>query len=170
MSVFQRLTCAMVATATVLLSTVTADAFLGSGSSAYTIRGDRGGQIITYALRMKKMERAGNDVRFAGRCSSACTLFLALPRSRVCITPSASFGFHLPYGASAKGNRFARDYLVSKYPAWVRAWIARNGGLTNNMKTMDYAFAAKHLPACDMPRFNVRSDRHIHMASHSMLP
>lgn len=113
-----------------------------------TILGDRGGEVIRYALRVKKAEKAGQSVRFAGRCDSACTLFLSMPRSRTCITPRASFGFHLPYGASPRGNQLAASYMMRKYPGWVRNWIAANGGLSRHVKTMNYEYASRYLPAC----------------------
>jgi len=117
-------------------------------SSPKTIRADRGGEVITYAIRMKEMEESGRRVRFSGRCDSACTLYLALPSSQICITQRASFGFHLPYGASARGNRVAANYMVRQYPRWVKSWIMNNGGLGKRIKRMDYAHASKYLPTC----------------------
>jgi hypothetical protein len=109
---------------------------------------DRGGEIITYALRMKKLERAGSSVRFSGRCDSACTLYLALPSSKACLTHNAAFGFHLPYGASPRGNKVAAQYLLRNYPGWVRNWINANGGLTSGIKTMRYEYASKFIKPC----------------------
>lgn len=117
--------------------------------STVTIRNDRGGYVINYALKMKRMERDGKNVRFAGPCDSACTLFLALPKSKTCVMPGASFGFHLPYGSSRRGNRFAADYLLSSYPGWVRSWLRDNGGLTSRIKVMNYNSIRGHLPACE---------------------
>lgn len=114
-----------------------------------TIAGDRGGQVIQYALRAKKMEKEGRQVRFAGRCASACTLYLSMSRDLTCVTPGASFGFHLPYGASPRGNRIATEYLMRSYPGWVRNWIRANGGLTHHIKTMDYSYASKYLQSCN---------------------
>jgi hypothetical protein len=119
-----------------------------AGRSVVTIRNDSGGRIIDYALRSKKLERAGSMVRFAGRCDSACTLLLALPRSRVCITREASFGFHLPYGSSPRGNRIAAGYMIRSYPSWATSWLRDSGGLTNRMKRMDYDRLRRHLAMC----------------------
>lgn len=121
---------------------------LPSTPSPITIRNDRGGQVIHYALRMLRAKEAGRPVRFSGRCNSACTLFLALPRGKTCVSPSASFGFHLPYGASRRGNQVAAQYLLSSYPGWVRSWISDQGGLTGRIKTMNYAYASRFLPTC----------------------
>jgi hypothetical protein len=112
---------------------------------------DRGGEIITYALKMKKLERSGSSVRFSGRCDSACTLYLALS-DRACLTRGAAFGFHLPYGSSARGNRVAAEYLVRNYPGWVRSWIRANGGLTSGIKTMRYDYASKFIKPCEDSR------------------
>ena len=119
-----------------------------AASPAVTIANDPGGTIIDYAVRVKNRERTGTAVRFAGRCDSACTLHLGLPRSKTCIMPGASFGFHLPYGSSPRANREAAAYLMKSYPEWVRAWIRSKGGLGHQVKTMDYAYASTHLRAC----------------------
>jgi hypothetical protein len=117
----------------------------------HTIRGDRGGVVIDYAIRVQKLRRAGGYVKFAGRCDSACTLFLSMPKSKTCIAPGAQFGFHLPYGVSERGNRVAARYLMKNYPTWVRAWIQRNGGLRSQIRTMTYAEASRHMPTCASP-------------------
>jgi hypothetical protein len=46
-----------------------------------------------------------------------------IPRSRICVTPQASFGFHLARLAQATAT------LWSGYPADIRAWINQHGGL-----------------------------------------
>lgn len=119
------------------------------GQNTINISGDRGGKIIHYALRVKKAERSGKKVRFRGSCSSACTLYLSLPRSQTCISRGAKFRFHLPYGASARGNRVAASYMRRSYPGWVRSWINRNGGLTRKLITMDYAYASRYMRPCE---------------------
>jgi len=125
-----------------------AQAFPFSGFRGLTIRGDRGGQVIQYALQMKRLERSGSKVRFAGRCDSACTLYLALPRSQTCVMSGATFGFHLPYGVSREGNRIAANYMMRNYPGWVKSWIRANGGLNGRIKTMSYSYARQYLPTC----------------------
>lgn len=115
----------------------------------YTIRGDSGGVILRYALRVKKMEKRGSFVRFAGRCDSACTLFLGMPKNKVCLTRGAYFRFHRPYGSTAKNNAIAARFMMRNYPGWVRSWINRNGGLTGRLKTMDYGYASQYLPKCN---------------------
>lgn len=65
------------------------------------------------------------------------------------LTPRASFGFHLPYGTSKRTNAIAAKYMLEQYPGWVRNWIARNGGLTNNIKRMGYAYASQYMKMCE---------------------
>jgi hypothetical protein len=119
-----------------------------TSEAATQISSDRGGQVIKYALRVLKLKRSGERVAITGRCASACTLHLSLPKHRMCISRNASFAFHLPYGSGRKGNRVAAAYLMRSYPKWVRSWIARQGGLTSRMITMKYGHASRYLPTC----------------------
>jgi hypothetical protein len=112
------------------------------------IGSDRGGYVVQYALRMLKLKQSGKPVQFAGSCQSACTIYLALPRSQTCIAPGSSFGFHAPYGSSSSGNRMARAYMLKSYPGWVRSWISSRGGLSSRVITMDYAYASKFMKPC----------------------
>ena len=113
-----------------------------------TIGNDRGGHVIKYALRMMKMRQSGANVKFNGRCDSACTLYLALPNSRTCATSNASFRFHLPSGTSQRGVQVARNYMMKNYPGWVRSWINQNGGLSNRLMTMNASYAQKFIGSC----------------------
>jgi hypothetical protein len=112
------------------------------------IGSDRGGYVVQYALRMLKLKQSGRPVQFAGSCQSACTIYLALPRSQTCIAPGSSFGFHAPYGSSLSGNRMARAYMLKSYPGWVRSWISSRGGLSSRVITMDYAYASRFMRPC----------------------
>ena len=114
-----------------------------------TISEDRGGHVILYALRMRKWLEKGTQVRFAGKCQSACTLYLGLSQEQTCITNGATFGFHSPYGVTAGANRVAQNYMMRSYPDWVRLWIDGKGGLTRQIKTMPYDYASIFLKPCD---------------------
>ena len=118
-------------------------------SNTVNIYRDSGGKVIKYALRAKKLAKAQTKVRFAGRCDSACTLYLSIPKRNLCIKPGATFGFHKAYGSTPRGNRTATAYLMKKYPTWVKKWIRDNGGLQSGIKRMDYAYASKYLPTCN---------------------
>lgn len=121
--------------------------FMTTNAFSYTISNDRGGTIISYQLKYLKLKDRNEKVKVIGRCESACTLVLQL--KNVCITRSARFGFHLPYdGTSGNTDRKAADFLTSRYPNWVRNWISLNGGLSKNMKYMEYSTARKYMKTC----------------------
>jgi len=100
------------------------------------------------AAREGELRAADEPVSLEGACDSACTLYLSLPVEQLCVTPHASFGFHLPYGVGARQNAVAANYLLSQYPDWVRQWIDGHGGLTHTIVRMEVDEVAKHLPLC----------------------
>ncbi|TRC94266.1 hypothetical protein FJV76_05210 [Mesorhizobium sp. WSM4303] len=117
-------------------------------ANAETVSGNPGGQIVTFALHVAKLRAADEPVHFDGACDSACTLYLSLPVEQLCVTPRASFGFHLPYGVGARENTVAANYLLSQYPDWVRQWIDEHGGLSHTLVRMEADEVAMHLPIC----------------------
>jgi hypothetical protein len=148
MSKFTRVASIATLGAAVVLGSISNSMALPRQSAPHVVRNDSGGYIIDYAIKWKRMEQQQRAVRFDGRCDSACTLFLAMPASRACLTAKARFGFHLPFGSSPRGNRVAAAYLMNSYPAWVRTWINANGGLTNQLKVMPYEYARQHIATC----------------------
>jgi hypothetical protein len=87
---------------------------------------DHGGSVAQYDSRWARLAARGVSVKIVGPCQSACTVLLGhIPRSRICVTPNASFGFHLAKLASAT------ETLRHAYQADIRSWIDRHGGLTN---------------------------------------
>ncbi|MEP6565760.1 MAG: hypothetical protein ABJB10_11535 [Mesorhizobium sp.] len=117
-------------------------------ANAETVRRNPGGQIVTFALHVAELRAADEPVHFDGACDSACTLYLSLPAEQLCVTPRASFGFHLPYGIGVKQNAFAANYLLSQYPDWVRQWVDEHGGLSHTIMRMGADEVAMHLPIC----------------------
>jgi hypothetical protein len=86
-----------------------------------------GGSVARYNARWAGLAARGVNVRIVGPCQSACTVLLGhIPRSRICVTPNASFGFHLARLQSAT------DMLRNAYQPDIRAWIDRRGGLSRN--------------------------------------
>ena len=66
---------------------------------------DRGGQIGQYLQSFAMLRSSGENVVIDGNCLSACTLVLGLiPRSRICATPRARFGFHAAWMPDAAGH------------------------------------------------------------------
>jgi len=85
-----------------------------------------GGSVAAYDAEWAGHARAGASVRIVGPCQSACTVLLRhIPRSRICVTPEASFGFHLARLPQATAT------VWSGYPGDVKAWINAHGGLTH---------------------------------------
>ncbi|RWX69820.1 hypothetical protein EN780_05140 [Mesorhizobium sp. M4B.F.Ca.ET.089.01.1.1] len=117
-------------------------------AKAETVGDNPGGQIISFALHVAELRAADEQVSFEGACDSACTLYLSLPVEQLCVSPRASFGFHLPYGVGGRQNAAAANYLISQYPDWVRQWIEEHGGLSHTIVRMEADEVAKHLPLC----------------------
>lgn len=89
------------------------------------ISDDHGGLLSAYQMQWATLGSQGVKVRIAGPCVSACTVLLGyIPRKSICVTSSASLGFHL-----ATTDYATRD-LLSAYPADLRLWIEQHGGLT----------------------------------------
>lgn len=102
---------------------------------------DHGGYVEEYKTKYQRIRARGERVIIDGICNSACTMvFGIVPMNKICVTPRASLGFHLAYydkawtlGIKVNSSEGTSD-LMSYYPQPVKAWISRNGGLTNEMK------------------------------------
>src|SRR5262245_64093079 len=80
------------------------------------------------------VRQSGQRVIIDGPCMLACTLVLsAIPEDRICVTPHAVLGFHAPRRLDQQGRLNeapeATQLITATYPAGVRAWIERKGGL-----------------------------------------
>jgi len=102
---------------------------------------DFGGLVEQYKAKYAKVRDRGERVIIDGICNSACTLVLGIvPLNRICATPRASLGFHQAYydkrwTAGLRVTSVAgTDELMSYYPPTVKAWLARKGGLSAEMK------------------------------------
>jgi hypothetical protein len=109
-----------------------------SASAMMLITSDRGGLISDYAERFSSARATGEWVVIDGACLSACTLVVGmLPRDRVYATSKAVLGFHSawrPTGDSGRVNSLvASQAMLEVYPAELRRWIARRGGLGTRM-------------------------------------
>jgi hypothetical protein len=94
-----------------------------------------GGSVGQYLDFFAKVRQSGERVVIDGPCLSACTLVLSsVPRKRVCVTSRAVLGFHAPFLVDDRGRTFRSREITqavnAAYPANVRAWIKRHGGLT----------------------------------------
>ena len=113
----------------------------GPAFAELRITRDHGGYVDQYKAKYAKLRDNGERVIIDGICNSACTLVLGIvPLNRICVTPKASLGFHQAYydkrwTAGLRVTSIAgTDELMSYYPASVKDWIGRQGGLSAQMK------------------------------------
>lgn len=118
-------------------------------ANEYVVRNNSGGYVAKFAIGMAKMKKQGTKVRFAGRCDSACTMYLGLPGKQTCISKGAYFRFHSPSARSSRTVAAAQRLMMARYPGWVRSWIASKGGLSRSLVTMDYGYASKFIGKCE---------------------
>ena len=126
-----RVACAALALALTLCSILPAAAdvrILASG----------GGAVGDYLNFFAKVKQSGERVVIDGPCLSACTLVLStVPRQRICVTSRAVLGFHAPYLVDQHGRTFhnakVTQTINAAYPASVRTWIKKNGGLSQKV-------------------------------------
>jgi hypothetical protein len=117
------------------------------------ITGDPGGPIIGYVERFEAPRASGEPVIIDGACLSACTLAIGmLPRGQVCATPNAVLGFHAAWRPTAnrgRGTSPVTQAMYEVYPANVREWIARRGGLSGRLILLKGRELAAMVPACE---------------------
>ena len=69
----------------------------------------------------------------------------------VCVTPRASFGFHMAQTLTPIGY-FSSDYwsryMMAYYPPEIREWIISKGGLTPELKILHGEELAALIPRC----------------------
>jgi hypothetical protein len=99
------------------------------------IEGSPGGEARTFLSFFEAVRMSGERVVIDGPCLSACTLALSiLPHNRICVTSRAILGFHAARAVDWFGNERwdpeATRVVDETYPAPVRQWIRRHGGLT----------------------------------------
>ena len=104
--------------------------------------------MVDYALRIIEFIETKRKVKFVGRCDSACTLFLGLPKSQMCIREGAYFRFHAPRGPTELAVQAVEAYMMRKYPKWVRSWINSQGGLSDQLITMNFDYASRFMQSC----------------------
>lgn len=88
-----------------------------------------GGQVQGTMKNISRVIRSRKRVVINGRCQSACTLFLSLGPSRVCITRRAELWFHQASYRSGKRSRYWTNAMLRLYPRKIRNYIRKRGGL-----------------------------------------
>jgi hypothetical protein len=98
-----------------------------------------GGMVEDYLRTFAQIRQSGERVIIDGPCLSACTLVLStIPKSRICVTRRAVLGFHAAQWVDPRTGRMSRApeatrIVTQTYPAGVRAWIKKRGGLTGKL-------------------------------------
>lgn len=126
---------------------------LASASAEVWIEGSPGGEATSFIDFFDELRQSHERVVIDGPCYSACTLVLAIvPRSRICVTPRAVFGFHAARAIDQYGREYpapeATRAVGAAYPAPIRKWIKRHGGLTRKPIFLGGRELAKIIPRC----------------------
>jgi hypothetical protein len=139
-----------------------------SASATMRIAEDRGGQIGHYLQAFAMLRSSGERVVVDGNCLSACTLVLGLiPRSHMCVTERARFGFHAAWMPDGDGrpvtSPMGTQALWKIYPDSVRRWISQHGGLSRKMIYLQGRELTGIVASCEpsTQRANVRSERRV---------
>jgi len=107
-----------------------------SAGADVRIRSSLGGAVEDYLRFFSRVRQTGERVIIDGPCFSACTLVLStIPKNRICVTSRAVLGFHAARWVDPRTGRMspapeATRIVTRSYPAGVRAWIKKRGGLT----------------------------------------
>ncbi|MDE2330431.1 MAG: hypothetical protein KGK16_06595 [Bradyrhizobium sp.] len=97
-----------------------------------------GGQVGPFLDLFERVRASGEIVVIDGPCMSACTLVLSVvPNDRICVTRRAVLGFHGARSMDRRGRLYAEpeasEAVLETYPAAVRGWIRRRGGLSSRL-------------------------------------
>lgn len=97
-----------------------------------------GGRVGPFLDLFEGIRNSGERVVIDGPCLSACTLVLSMvPNNRICVTRRAVLGFHAARSVDRSGRLYAEpeasQLVLQAYPAPVRNWISRRGGLSSRL-------------------------------------
>jgi len=112
-----------------------------------------GGEVSEYLRLFAAVRASGERVVIDGPCLSACTLLLStIPNNRICVTRRAVLGFHAARAVDRQGRVYAAPeatrVVAATYPAPVRSWIRRHGGLTSRLILLRGRELASIYPRC----------------------
>jgi hypothetical protein len=112
-----------------------------------------GGQVGPFLELFDRVRESGERVVIDGPCLSACTLVLsAVPSDHICVTRRAVLGFHAARSIDRRGRLYAEpeasQAVLEAYPAPVRGWISRRGGLTSRLLLLRGRELAAIYPTC----------------------
>jgi hypothetical protein len=117
------------------------------------ILGSPGGQVGPFLDMFDRISASGEAVVIDGPCISACTLVLSVvPNNRICVTRRAVLGFHGARSMDRRGRLHAEpvasEQVLEAYPAPVRSWIRRRGGLSSRLLLLRGRELAAIYPLC----------------------
>src|SRR3954462_9880104 len=126
---------------------------LPSARAEIRILASPGGQVGPFLELFERVRASGERVVIDGPCLSACTLVLALVQSeRICVTRRAILGFHAARSVDQRGRMYAEpeasQLVLEAYPAAVRDWIRRRGGLSSRLLLLRGRELAAIYPSC----------------------
>ncbi|GLH81645.1 hypothetical protein SSBR45G_65540 [Bradyrhizobium sp. SSBR45G] len=112
-----------------------------------------GGEVGSFLELFEKVRASGERVVIDGPCLSACTLVLSVvPEDRICVTRRAALGFHAARSVDRRGRTYAEpeasQIVLRTYPAPVRSWIVRRGGLTSRLLVLRGRDLKAMYPSC----------------------
>jgi hypothetical protein len=112
-----------------------------------------GGEVGPFLDLFESVRDTGECVVIDGPCLSACTLVLSVvPNDRICVTRRAVLGFHAARSIDRRGRMYAEpeasELVLEAYPAAVRGWISRRGGLTSHLLLLRGRELAAIYPRC----------------------
>jgi hypothetical protein len=112
-----------------------------------------GGPVGPFLDLFERVRASGERVVIDGPCLSACTLVLSIvPADRICVTRRAVLGFHAARSVDQVGRMYAEpeasELVLEAYPAAVRGWIRRRGGLTSRLLVLRGRELAAIYPSC----------------------
>jgi hypothetical protein len=137
----------------VMFTTIFLLAALVPASAEMRIFSSPGGEVGYYLRLFERVRASGERVVIDGPCLSACTLLLSIvPHNRICVTRRAVLGFHAARAVDRRGRVYpapeATRAVQDTYPAPVRAWIVRHGGLTRRLILLRGRDLAAMYPRC----------------------
>jgi hypothetical protein len=137
----------------VFLAAVASAPVVPPAQAEVRILASAGGQVGTFLDLFERVRASGERVVIDGPCLSACTLVLSMvPNDRICVTRRAVLGFHAARSIDRRGRIYAEpeasELVLQTYPAPVRGWIRRRGGLTSRLLLLRGRELAAIYPTC----------------------
>jgi hypothetical protein len=137
----------------IFLATVLCGLVVPPAQAEVRILASPGGQVGPFLELFERVRASGERVVIDGPCLSACTLVLSMvPPDRICVTRRAILGFHAARSVDPAGRMYAEpeasELVLEAYPAPVRGWIRRRGGLTSRLLLLRGRELAAIYPSC----------------------